>query len=112
MKEEKPVLQKAKPVKRFYVKYGPKNNLPTHKATIPNQIEKEVKALTSDVCVTNEDNQKLTPSPKDLLRWHLRLGHIWFQCVQWLIRTGRLKVQGNSKSVANFESPNVLPVSL
>ena len=57
MKEDKPGWQKAEPVERVYVKYDPKNNLPTHKATIPNQIEKEVKALTSDVCVTNEDNQ-------------------------------------------------------
>ena len=26
--------------------------------------------------------------------------------VQWFISTGRLKVQGNSKAVANFERPN------
>ena len=25
--------------------------------------------------------------------------------MQWLIHTGRLKVQGNSKGVANYESP-------
>ena len=37
----------------FYIKYDPKNNLPTHEDILPNQIEKEVKALTSGVCVTN-----------------------------------------------------------
>ena len=37
--------------------------------------------------------------------WHFRLGHIGFQHFQWLIRTGRLKVQGNSKAVANCERP-------
>ena len=55
--------------------------------------------------VTNEDNQNITPSQKELLQWHFRLGHIWFQHVEWLIRTGRLKVQGNSKVVANCERP-------
>ena len=43
------------------------------------------------------------PSQKELLQWHFRLGHIGFQHVQWLIRTGRMKVQGNPKAVANCE---------
>ena len=33
------------------------------------------------------------------------MGYIGFQHVQWLICTGRLKVQGNSKAVANCERP-------
>ena len=103
MKEENPDLKKADPVERVYFQYDPNNNIPTHKATLPNQIEKEVKALTSHVCVTNEANQNLTPSQKELLRWHFRLGYIGFQHVQWLIRTGHLKVKVNSKAVANFE---------
>ena len=61
--------------------------------------------MTNDVCVTNEANQNLTPSQKEILRWHFRLGYIGFQHVQWLIRTGRLKVQGNSKAVVNCERP-------
>ena len=61
--------------------------------------------MTSSVCVINKSNQNLTPSYKDLLRWHFRLGHIGLQNFQWLIRTGRLKVQGNSKAVANCENP-------
>ena len=87
----------------MYIKYDPKNNLPTHEATLPNQREKETKALKNAVCVTNEANQNLTPSQKELLRWHFRLGHIGFQQVQLLIRTGRLKVQVNSKAVSNCE---------
>ena len=105
MKENKPGWQKAEPVERVYVKYDPNNNLPTHEANLPNQREKEAKALTNAVCVTNEANQNLTPSQKELLRWHFILGHIGFQHVQWLIRTGRLKAQGNSKAVANCERP-------
>ena len=37
LKEDKPGWKKAKPVERFYVKYDPKNKLPTHEATIPNK---------------------------------------------------------------------------
>ena len=59
--------------------------------------------MTNAVCVTNEANQNLTPSQKELLRWNFRLVNIVFQHVQWLIRTGCLKVQGNSKAVANCE---------
>ena len=55
-KEENPGLQEAEPVERFYVKYYPKNNLPTHEATLPNQREKEAKALANSVCVTNKAN--------------------------------------------------------
>ena len=68
LKEDKPGWHKAKPVERVCVKYDPKNNLPTHEATLPNQIEKEVKLLASAVCVTNEANQNLTPSQKELLQ--------------------------------------------
>ena len=53
LKKYKSGWQKAKPVERVYVKYDQKNNLPTHEATIPNQIDKKFKVLTSAVCITN-----------------------------------------------------------
>ena len=64
LKEDKPGWKKAEPVERVYINYDPKNNLPTHEATLPNKREKEGKALTNAVCVTNEANQNLTPSQK------------------------------------------------
>ena len=62
MKEDNPGWQKAEPVEKVYVKYYPKNKPTSHEATTPNQIEEEVKALASTVCVTNKANQNLTPS--------------------------------------------------
>ena len=56
LKKDKPGWQKAEPVERVYVRYDRKNNLPNQKSTIPNHREKEVKVLTSAVCVTNEAN--------------------------------------------------------
>ena len=38
LKEENPGWKKAKYFGRVYVKYDPKNNLPTHEATLPNHI--------------------------------------------------------------------------
>ena len=40
-----------------YVKYDPKNNLPTHGTIIPNQIDKEVEALESIFC-DNKESEK------------------------------------------------------
>ena len=88
LKEDKAGWQKAKPVERVYVKYEPKNKLPNHEYTLPNQREKEVKALTNTVCVTNEANQNLTPSQKELLLapsdalYGLTIGHVGNQYVQ------------------------------
>ena len=56
MKDDKPGWQKAEPIERVYVKYDPNNKLPTHEVTLPNQREKEAKALTNSVCVTNKAN--------------------------------------------------------
>ena len=100
MNENRLGWQRAKPVNRVYVNDESKNNILTHDATLSNQIEKEVNALASDICVTNKANYNLTHSQKELLRWNFRLGHIGFQHVQWLILTRRLKVQRNFKAVA------------
>ena len=62
MKEDKPGWHKSEPVDRVYVKYYPKNNLPTNKTTVPSQREKDVKEMESAICITNEANQKLNPS--------------------------------------------------
>ena len=105
LKNENPYWNKAEPVERVYIKYDPNNNLPSHEAILPNQREKEAKALESAVCGTNEAIHNLNPSKKELLQWHYRLGNIGFQHVQWLILTWNLKVQVNSKAVSNCERP-------
>ena len=38
LEEDKPGWQKTEPMERFYIKYDPKNNLPTHEYILPNQI--------------------------------------------------------------------------
>ena len=65
--EDNPGWEKAKPLERRYIKYEPKNNLPTHEYIVPNHIDKGLKSLESAVCVNNEANKKLTTPQKDLL---------------------------------------------
>ena len=74
--------------------------------TSPNGSQREIgRASCSCMCVARCYMEQCTPSYKELIQWHFRLGHIGFQQVQWLIRTGYLKVQGNYKAVANCERP-------
>ena len=62
LKENNPGWQKDQPMDRVYIKYNPKNNLPTNEAIIYNQREKEDKELASAICVTNDTNHNLTLS--------------------------------------------------
>ena len=41
-------------------------------------------------CVVNERNQNLTPSQKESLRWHWRLGHPGMNVIRWLAGQGLL----------------------
>jgi len=41
-------------------------------------------------CVTQENNQNLTPGQKAALRWHYRLGHVAMPVVSWLARRNLL----------------------
>ena len=54
-------------------------------------------------CVTEELNQNLTPSMKQLLRLHFRLGHLAMPSLKWLARHGFLGV--TAKSLATASEP-------
>ena len=112
LKADKPGCKKAELIERFYVKYDSKYYLPTHEAILPKHRNKDVKVLASTVCVTNEANQNLAHSQKELLQWHFRMGHIGFQYFQWLICTERLKLQENPRQWSTVKVTSALPVSL
>ena len=99
MKEYKPGWKNTEPMERVYIKYDPNNNLPTHEAIIRNHIDKEANALEISLCVTDDANQNITPSYKELLRWYFRLGHIAFQYLKMVnlhrASEGSSKFQGS-----------------
>jgi hypothetical protein len=53
-------------------------------------------------CVTAEANQNLTPTQKEVLRWHARLGHSGMNVVTWLGRRGLMGSQ--SKRIGNLKA--------
>lgn len=55
-------------------------------------------------CVTKENNQNLSPTQKEILRWHARLGHPSMAVVKWLGKQGLLGKWGN-KFFSQTEEP-------
>ena len=51
-------------------------------------------------CVTEENNQNLTPTQKETLRWHARLGHAAMNTIRWLGKRGLLGSDSNKLSKA------------
>ena len=104
IRHDKTGWQKSTPVHVTTVQYNPRNNLPTHTGTFKETEEFHGEALEAALCVTEETNTNLTGAQKELLRWHFRLGHVGFQHIQWLVRSGKLLVT-NPKAVANCDLP-------
>ena len=100
-----PGWQEHPPLSSCTIKYHPRTNLPVMTGYLPMKTDTAEKVLHSAVCVTEESNQNLTPSQRELLKWHYRLGHIGFRHIQWLVRSGKIAVQGNAKAVANCAPP-------
>ena len=90
---------------RVYTNNEPEKNLPTHEDILPNQRDKEFKALASAFCVSNKLTGNLLPHRKRYFDGTLYWEYNIFQHVQWLICTGHLKVKLDSKGVANCENP-------
>ena len=70
------------------------SNLPVMKLSTPSTNDDKVKALHA--CVMAENNQNLTVSQKELLKWHCKLGHVNFKQVQSIMRSGALLTEATS----------------
>ena len=96
--------------------FDPSTGLPT--IALMHDVNTAAKRLDRAMysCVTEENNQNLTPSQKEALRWHFRLGHPGMQVVNWLARRGFTwtiqlqdrNYQGMSQSVALVSMVNKL----
>ena len=60
------------------------NNLPT--ITLFRSVEQSSQQLATSLyaCVADENNQNLSPTAKESLRWHFRLGHPGMAVIRWL----------------------------
>ena len=77
------------------------SNLPVVCVTVSAESLEDVKALNA--CVMAEKNQNLTPSQKELLKWHSKLGHIDLQVVQKIMKSGALGWSPLLKAAANCD---------
>ena len=76
------------------------SNLPVLKIAIPSEMNTNLSAMNA--CVTMENNQNLSVAHKELLKWHCRLGHMGFPCIQNLMKTGALGNNPRIKAAAGL----------
>lgn len=84
------------------IPYNTINNLPTfyaHNLDLPHLD------ATAQVCVSDDDNQNLSAAQKELLRWHFRLGHLNFNSVQLVLKSGNVGDSSIIKSASKCEHP-------
>jgi hypothetical protein len=92
----------ALPLHTRKVHINQRNNLPEMMANNPSSNISAVQALQGAIDVTVTSNKNISNHSKVLLQQHYRLGHIGFQHLRWLIRSGAVPVRDKDK-VANSD---------
>ena len=83
---------------------NPATNLPTLTAYRSEDVQGPAILLCKTVSSVHADNNNLSDSQKELLRWHQRLGHLAFKKIQHLMRTGVLSHTEATRSLHTMSS--------
>ena len=78
---------------------NPDNNLPTSQAYRQPAVLPAAECLNTTITAVNEANFNISEPEKELLRWHYRLGHMSFQKIQFLMRSGVLTKSNNKRKL-------------
>ena len=78
---------------------NPDNNLPTSQAYRQPAVLPAAECLNSTITAVNEANFNLSEPEKELFCWHYRLGHMSFQRIQFLMRSGVLTKSNNKRKL-------------
>ena len=78
---------------------NPVTHLPTTTAYLPADTGIPERELYNTVTTVSENNHNLSESQKELLRWHQRLGHLDFNKIKHLLRTGVLSHTEGTRSL-------------
>ena len=78
---------------------NPTTHLPTTTAFNPDDIDIPGQVLYSAVTTVSKENHNLSEAQKELLRWHQRLGHLDFNKIKHLLRTGVLSHTEGSRTL-------------
>ena len=81
--------------RQIAVAYAKANNLPMSMMYNEATVARRTQEL--HLCVTDASNQNLTEAQKELLRWHFRLGHLNFEAIQLVLRSGALATSEGAK---------------
>jgi transposase InsO family protein len=84
--------------------FNPLINLPQLTACIPATFHHQHEILAAAIDVTAKANTNLSDAQKTLLMLHGRLGHVGFRKIQWMVRSGKVKVR-NPKNVSSCDPP-------
>jgi hypothetical protein len=79
------------------------NNLPISNGYHPKAIPERAAEL--NLCVMDEANQNLSEAQKELLRWHSKLGHLNFEAIQMLLKSGSLGKNAITAAAARCTTP-------
>ena len=85
------------------VPYDKASNLPVSYAFQADQADHCLAEL--NLCVTEESNQNLSYSQKELMQWHFRLGHLNFRAVQAILKSGALGHTPGAKAASRCAHP-------
>ena len=102
IKPKQPDWRDLPPISKLKVAYDTRDNLPKHLMSSTKPSDVKLACMMGAMDVTSSSNANLSPSQKELLKWHYRLGHIGFNHVRWLIRSGAISCS-NPKAVANCD---------
>jgi Reverse transcriptase (RNA-dependent DNA polymerase)/GAG-pre-integrase domain len=91
----------------FAIPLDQRTNLPMCTAYRAQGVLKCLEEL--NLCVTDAKNQNLSESQKELLRWHFRLGHVRFESIQLLLRSGALALSEGMKGLHRAASRGDIP---
>ena len=80
---------------------NPINNLPTLTGYHREAVTQFAANYSRSLDTTHANNTNLTEPQKELVRWHNRLGHVNFQTVQFLMRSGSL---ASTQSLKNLHT--------
>ena len=78
---------------------NPVTNLPTSRGYASRDTEIPGNSLFNTMTSVSENNHNLSEAQKELLRWHQRLGHLDFNKVKHLLRTGVLSHTEGTRSL-------------
>jgi hypothetical protein len=94
----------------LHIDYYTTNNLPifygVHSSDSSSAVDSSsFEASEANVCVTSVTNQNLSPSQKELLRWHFRLGHLNFTIIQQVLKGGWIGASDLISAASRCEHP-------